>query len=204
MPIFTSPTTPPMVAENDNKTFTVGVTHVVSPILKMEAKLEDEVDVEGAADMMPQERTRPTTAPTLPAQEKDTINWLESTRRSMFQLDFVEWIMVLWGKGRAVMLRYRFGQKPTKGRGFRKSCISISLLADANVARDLRNLKQLGDWLLPVLGDPCGGEIEVVIRKSRFLLLESLMLLEYHKKFGVHVCDPGRSWTADCHHLAQT
>ena len=47
-----------------------------------------------------------------------------------------------------------------KGRGFRKSCISISLLADANVARDLRNLKQLGDWLLPVLGGPRGGEIE--------------------------------------------
>ena len=33
----------------------------------------------------------------------DTINWLESTWILMFQLDFVEWTMVLWGKGRAVV-----------------------------------------------------------------------------------------------------
>jgi hypothetical protein len=40
----------------------------------------------------------------------------------------------------------------------------------------LRNLKQLGDWLLPVLGDPCGGEIEAGDKEIEIPFIVSFVL----------------------------
>jgi hypothetical protein len=57
--VFTSPTPPARMAENEYRTFTIGATHLVSPSsLFWDTKLEWEVDVEQTKDMMVREIKR--------------------------------------------------------------------------------------------------------------------------------------------------